>query len=174
MLAMFERVGVGEGLLLHAFVVHAHHGRHARGIAVEVGERADHLGGEADVGDRELLAVAVAAGLLVLREMALDRLEGRQGPVREPEIAARFFYLHFLFKEIAHPGHDQRMPIGRGDEREAAHRSEEHTSELQSQSNLVCRLLLEKKKKKKTHTQHAKEESEANINKIVITYTRVD
>src|SRR5688572_1612515 len=38
-----------------------------------------------------------------------------------------------------------------------AMRSEEHTSELQSQSNLVCRLLLEKKKKKKkqknTHTQ---------------------
>src|SRR5205085_12691256 len=38
-------------------------------------------------------------------------------------------------------------------------RSEEHTSELQSQSNLVCRLLLEKKKKKtkkikiKHHTQ---------------------
>src|SRR5688572_31046107 len=28
-------------------------------------------------------------------------------------------------------------------------RSEEHTSELQSQSNIVCRLLLEKKKKKK-------------------------
>src|SRR2546427_1211536 len=33
-------------------------------------------------------------------------------------------------------------------------RSEEHTSELQSQSNLVCRLLLEKKKKKnKTSTE---------------------
>src|SRR2546430_12108569 len=33
-------------------------------------------------------------------------------------------------------------------------RSEEHTSELQSQSNLVCRLLLEKKKKtqRKNHT----------------------
>src|SRR2546430_11058406 len=29
-------------------------------------------------------------------------------------------------------------------------RSEEHTSELQSQSNLVCRLLLEKKKKNRT------------------------
>src|SRR2546426_3942180 len=29
------------------------------------------------------------------------------------------------------------------------HRSEEHTSELQSPCNLVCRLLLEKKKKKK-------------------------
>src|SRR2546430_8928674 len=31
---------------------------------------------------------------------------------------------------------------------DGACRSEEHTSELQSQSNLVCRLLLEKKKKK--------------------------
>src|SRR2546430_10873283 len=30
-------------------------------------------------------------------------------------------------------------------------RSEEHTSELQSQSNLVCRLLLEKKKKSTSH-----------------------
>src|SRR5688572_31573286 len=36
--------------------------------------------------------------------------------------------------------------------RPVARRSEEHTSELQSQSNLVCRLLLEKKKKKKKHT----------------------
>src|SRR2546430_10237494 len=32
----------------------------------------------------------------------------------------------------------------------ADERSEEHTSELQSQSNLVCRLLLEKKKKKQS------------------------
>src|SRR2546427_1755935 len=32
-------------------------------------------------------------------------------------------------------------------------RSEEHTSELQSQSNLVCRLLLEKKKNKKNRKQ---------------------
>src|SRR2546430_7912509 len=36
-------------------------------------------------------------------------------------------------------------------QRSKAHRSEEHTSELQSQSNLVCRLLLEKKKNT-THT----------------------
>src|SRR5438270_5335515 len=36
-------------------------------------------------------------------------------------------------------------------------RSEEHTSELQSQSNLVCRLLLEKKKKhKKIHNKQIK------------------
>src|SRR2546430_7018214 len=34
-------------------------------------------------------------------------------------------------------------------------RSEEHTSELQSQSNLVCRLLLEKKKNIVIHTNDA-------------------
>src|SRR5690625_6852716 len=32
------------------------------------------------------------------------------------------------------------------DDQETAHRSEEHTSELQSRGHLVCRLLLEKKK----------------------------
>src|SRR5260370_623368 len=35
----------------------------------------------------------------------------------------------------------------------AAHRSEEHTSELQSHLNLVCRLLLEKKKKQTRNTE---------------------
>src|SRR2546430_7075291 len=39
------------------------------------------------------------------------------------------------------PSHHRITPFAEG-------RSEEHTSELQSQSNLVCRLLLEKKKKK--------------------------
>src|SRR5438094_5738931 len=34
------------------------------------------------------------------------------------------------------------------------HRSEEHTSELQSPYDLVCRLLLEKKKKKQTTSTH--------------------
>src|SRR5688572_32096003 len=38
-----------------------------------------------------------------------------------------------------------------GARRARSRRSEEHTSELQSQSNLVCRLLLEKKKKKHCH-----------------------
>src|SRR2546430_7106763 len=42
----------------------------------------------------------------------------------------------------------------RGMRRQQFIRSEEHTSELQSQSNLVCRLLLEKKKKKTTLNNH--------------------
>src|SRR6266478_7237033 len=43
-------------------------------------------------------------------------------------------------------------------------RSEEHTSELQSQSNLVCRLLLEKKKKKNNSpTPDLKNQQHSNI-----------
>src|SRR5437016_7888663 len=49
---------------------------------------------------------------------------------------------------------DRRRPFGPWLHRivvnRAIDRSEEHTSELQSLTNLVCRLLLEKKKKKKT------------------------
>src|SRR3989475_5372466 len=52
-----------------------------------------------------------------------------------------FFYVGFT----------QILALGRQNKMTGARicvRSEEHTSELQSQSNLVCRLLLEKKKKK--------------------------
>src|SRR2546430_6907194 len=48
--------------------------------------------------------------------------------------------------EIANP---QLAPIHGRQDLDIPHRSEEHTSELQSQSNLVCRLLLEKKKTEK-------------------------
>src|SRR2546430_11003221 len=41
----------------------------------------------------------------------------------------------------------QSIRENRRNPRDTKRRSEEHTSELQSQSNLVCRLLLEKKKK---------------------------
>src|SRR5688572_30959749 len=53
---------------------------------------------------------------------------------RNPYVYAELLKLaHWLIEEIGFDGF---------------RRSEEHTSELQSQSNLVCRLLLEKKKKK--------------------------
>src|SRR5438132_5079794 len=48
-------------------------------------------------------------------------------------------------------------------------RSEEHTSELQSHSDLVCRLLLEKKKKKKKTN---KTTTTKNINEKTIEITR--
>src|SRR5438270_10230308 len=53
-------------------------------------------------------------------------------------------------RPLAAPGEEPSPGLVEGD------RSEEHTSELQSQSNLVCRLLLEKKKKKKKKTLRKK------------------
>src|SRR6516165_4572108 len=52
-------------------------------------------------------------------------------------------------------------------------RSEEHTSELQSQSNLVCRLLLEKKKKRQRAARlRPKENHSARLlaHEVIVTY----
>src|SRR5258708_18142304 len=49
--------------------------------------------------------------------------------------------------DVARPGLHQQVLQGTPVVDSAAHRSEEHTSELQSPDHLVCRLLLEKKKK---------------------------
>src|SRR5256886_12382700 len=71
--------------------------------------------------------------------------------IRRPPRSTLFPYTT-LFRSLHRPAPD--VPRARRRERGAARhvgcerRSEEHTSELQSQSNLVCRLLLEKKKKK--------------------------
>src|SRR2546427_6865717 len=100
--------------------------------------------------------------------------------IRRPPRSTLFPYTT-LFRSEFHGSHRRRCALSGGDarsersaaararlpartaRREAARgqnlrslrpqgRSEEHTSELQSQSNIVCRLLLEKKKKKYTHT----------------------
>src|SRR2546430_14986979 len=69
--------------------------------------------------------------------------------IRRPPRSTLFPYttlfrslLGILWKMTYSPGHDCASALTRF----FAARSEEHTSELQSQSNLVCRLLLEKKK----------------------------
>src|SRR2546430_9810771 len=78
--------------------------------------------------------------------------------IRRPPRSTLFPYTT-LFRSAGRPDLPELQPLGPGHPALAArrrdrsvaaatHRSEEHTSELQSQSNLVCRLLLEKKKKK--------------------------
>src|SRR5256885_9304085 len=52
-------------------------------------------------------------------------------------------YRSFMEPPVGWPRRDGKM-----------HRSEEHTSELQSPCNLVCRLLLEKKKTRRTDRGH--------------------
>src|SRR6516165_12189123 len=63
---------------------------------------------------------------------------------RRPPRSTLFPYTTLFRSRTRRPGRRTRPPDSW---RPAAARSEEHTSELQSQSNLVCRLLLEKKKK---------------------------
>src|SRR5690349_22231625 len=73
--------------------------------------------------------------------------------IRRPPRSTLFPYTT-LFRsrpEDEHGEHRERQR-DEGDHRLVVHglpRSEEHTSELQSRRDLVCRLLLEKKKKKK-------------------------
>src|SRR5260370_21381445 len=55
-----------------------------------------------------------------------------------------------LFERFARSSNSNGLGIGR---------SEEHTSELQSHLNLVCRLLLEKKKKKTPAPRYSKREN---------------
>src|SRR2546430_4708649 len=69
--------------------------------------------------------------------------------IRRPPRSTLFPYTT-LFRSpriVALVRDDEVHPALRERVRAGANRSEEHTSELQSQSNLVCRLLLEKKKK---------------------------
>src|SRR2546427_3750819 len=80
--------------------------------------------------------------------------------IRRPPRSTLFPYTT-LFRSLR--GVDGPRPVRRdhhvddaGRAAEPRGRSEEHTSELQSQSNLVCRLLLEKKKKgTQTAPRHA-------------------
>src|SRR2546430_14423940 len=70
--------------------------------------------------------------------------------IRRPPRSTLFPYTT-LFRSMPAAGRSGRTRnprrVKRGAARSGMKRSEEHTSELQSQSNLVCRLLLEKKKR---------------------------
>src|SRR5688572_30884014 len=71
--------------------------------------------------------------------------------IRRPPRSTLFPYTT-LFRSVHGAAEAQlREPVAVAlEDGQEVERSEEHTSELQSQSNLVCRLLLEKKKKKNT------------------------
>src|SRR5438067_10572684 len=72
--------------------------------------------------------------------------------IRRPPRSTLFPYTT-LFRSQGRQG--SRPGVGSADQhrRRPGERSEEHTSELQSRFDLVCRLLLEKKKKKTKNTK---------------------
>src|SRR5438034_5517648 len=71
--------------------------------------------------------------------------------IPRPPRSTLFPYTTLFRSIIDHYANDApaSLPVSESDISGSAFRSEEHTSELQSHSDLVCRLLLEKKKKKK-------------------------
>src|ERR1041385_9398275 len=71
--------------------------------------------------------------------------------IRRPPRSTLFPYTTLFRSHLAHHFADSRRPGQH--HRRRAHRSEEHTSELQSRLHLVCRLLLEKKNKQTDNTQ---------------------
>src|SRR6266481_6607313 len=68
--------------------------------------------------------------------------------IRRPPRSTLFPYTTLFRSRAQH----RRCRAGYPDGDQCSERSEEHTSELQSQFHLVCRLLLEKKKKKAIKT----------------------
>src|SRR5690606_40096729 len=73
---------------------------------------------------------------------------------RRPPRSTLFPYTT-LFRSLCgpHNRYEAERLLGKEFVRRKRERSEEHTSELQSRENLVCRLLLEKKKKKRQSWQ---------------------
>src|SRR5215469_17977999 len=75
--------------------------------------------------------------------------------IRRPPRSTLFPYTT-LFRSVpsqnTHPCFSPALEV-------AGHRSEEHTSELQSRRDLVCRLLLEKKKKNRAIMRHERKQT---------------
>src|SRR6266576_4168033 len=74
----------------------------------------------------------------------------------------------FSARGLAHrprPAARQQAALGPHSARRRDRRSEEHTSELQSRRDLVCRLLLEKKKKKTKLINHKENKNKTKQNK---------
>src|SRR2546430_5233273 len=147
----------------------------ADGVLVDILQSLDsleHLLGEEARRTGQLAARRVGDAQIerqprAVARLPLDALHRRPGAGREPGAVAQHVDRHPLVLQLGYFPRDvlleqlhQRGDLGRralpvlfgeGEQREyldpGFERSEEHTSELQSQSNLVCRLLLEKKQK---------------------------
>src|SRR5690606_17456903 len=95
---------------------------------------------------------AVLANRDLMRADLVYMSDGPVSDLRYPQIA--FGVRGMLYIELRTTGPNRDLHSGHWGGVAPNPRSEEHTSELQSRENLVCRLLLEKKKTKKKKTEN--------------------
>src|SRR5206468_5149745 len=107
--------------------------------------------GTARIGTRKLTATALVKTTNGAARKSHDALSETTTSLAKSLRSSRYGCQHGAPRRFWSRAFSQRMrPTTPGaSSRASAVRSEEHTSELQSRSDLVCRLLLEKKKKKK-------------------------
>src|SRR6266513_3432840 len=91
---LFRRLRTVESFDFHAFPENAHDRRQARSLNIEK-LRPEDLGNQADVSERNLIAVAETAGFTFFREMRFQGLQRIGGPVREPFVARLLVLMHF-------------------------------------------------------------------------------
>src|SRR5688572_32690092 len=81
------------------------------------------------------------------------RLQSAWAEILEQQKFSELMQIAFI-RDGEHCAETFQVEVPRANVVMIRHRSEEHTSELQSQSNLVCRLLLEKKKQQQKIHKH--------------------
>src|SRR5436309_4444235 len=117
--------------------------------------------GDGEEGEHDRAAREAREG----NPLPAQRVELELRPRRERDQRDRRFFheperVHFLAPHESEPrgadGEPDQQVAGQSRQPRAP-RSEQHTSELQSRENLVCRLLLEKKKKKKKKNKNTRQ-----------------
>src|SRR2546427_4419187 len=143
--------------LLHAKLLRSPHA-HARILKIDVSKARALPGVRAVLTAADIPELKRKAPTRAHAMLAIDRVVFAGQPVAavaadEPAIAEEALDLIDVQYEVLAVSADPLEAMKPGAP-PVADRSEEHTSELQSQSNLVCRLLLEKKKTHKKTTRH--------------------
>src|SRR5437773_4712554 len=104
---------------------------------------------DGDREEREDHAGQIAVEPRERHEVDVDRVQHQLDSEEDPDRVAAREHAEESDREHQRRQHEVRLEADHSSLRAKYTRSEEHTSELQSHHDLVCRLLLEKKKKKK-------------------------
>src|SRR5215831_1200964 len=115
-------MSAGKSLILPAEINNPPHRRERREVAFEI-ERAHRISGKADVGDADLVAMAITPGLLGSSEIGFERLECRFVPMVSPFLHTGLIDLVFVCEKFTDTRHDQGVSVASDDLRQRTHAS---------------------------------------------------